>query len=565
MFSSIWSESPIGHIQDLSTEILDMSSSLSKKGRDAFRVLYLQCAEEVATLAYTLLSPDFSWNNYHSALGGKTLVELNHFSSDVLDLVRINKDAPGLEDWDHCETKARIAKSGIPEQAADEIIRLAHSLGHFPVAAFALAWISSRVERDGYIYRHGFSIWKDSQVKSLAEMADHLGITRERCRQIRNQLLDNLVSFFNGITLAGQCSYDYLDKELDSLVNEQEGTSFSIHFIRFILGSLYDTLSVVGNMEESLLPKVKGGTDDIFLAAIPCSLASAFDFNSFLNDISSKNNEKRTETQVMVMPEWSQEAKAMALTLASLRYGWTEENGSLVIPPNENKNRSDIMEDIIRDAGHPLSIEEIASEYARRYPDREADPAKIRGNMQVNPRIVPIGRTGVYSLVEWTSGTSRGGTIRSFVMEYLDNSESHIVPTKDVYEYVRRFRPNSSDENIRSNLMLDSEKPYRVIWKDGVSYLSYSVEDIPEGYKQVFRAYSEKRSFAESISLVDEFISRYGRLPVVCQDPEQTRLAQFLTNQYSLRRRGLLDEKKLEALSRIESMVKDDAVQLDLF
>ncbi len=90
------------------------------------------------------------------------------------------------------------------------------------------------------------------------------------------------------------------------------------------------------------------------------------------------------------------------------------------------------MEDIIRVAGHPQTIDEIASGYARRYSGRNADWNKIRANMQSNPRIVPIGRSGVYSLAVWTSGKARGGTIRSFVREYLDNSETHIVPTREV-------------------------------------------------------------------------------------------------------------------------------------
>ena len=223
------------------------------------------------------------------------------------------------------------------------------------------------------------------------------------------------------------------------------------------------------------------------------------------------------------------------------------------------------MEDIIRDAGRPLSIEEIMQEYARRYPDRKTDRLKIRGNIHVNPRIVPHGRTGVYSLAEWTDGCARGGTIRSFVRECLDGSESHIVPSKEVYEYVRRFRPASSDENILCNLMLESEKSFRILWKDGISYLSYSAEDIPEGYQQHVRSQSERRSFSESIGLIDNFISRHGYMPKVCDNPEETRLARFLSNIRSQRRKEQLTEEELSELIRLESKLDGGIIQLELF
>ena len=199
-------------------------------------------------------------------------------------------------------------------------------------------------------------------------------------------------------------------------------------------------------------------------------------------------------------------------------------------------------------------LDEIAEEYAKRYPNRATDPTRIRANMQGNPRIVPIGRSGVYSLAEWNTGKARGGTIRSFVRECLDNSDTHIVPAREVYEYVRQFRPSSTDENIITNLMLESEKTFRIIWKDGISYLNYSTGPIPEGYKQITRSFTERRSFQESIALLDKFISLHGRMPRICEDPEQTRLARFLSNLRSLRRRNLLPKEEMEELQRVESI-----------
>ena len=479
MPNTIWSETPIEHVQNLSSEVLDYASSLSKRAKDAFRALFDQCGEDIVALGYALMKTDFSWDSCHAALGAKSLEELKDFSLWVLSLLRDHKDLPGMEEWSRHEQMARITGGGLSEADADKILLLEQSLGYFPVAAFVSNWISSRQERDLYIYRHGLSIWKDNQERSLLEIASLFDITSERCRQLRNKLFEELLSVLQEQNIEEDCPYDYLSAGLESAVNEAEGTGFNLNFIRLIIGCCYSSLAAVGNIEDSIIFKLKGVTGDAFIAAVPRSMAENYEINAFLVEIESLNGEKSTETRLQKLPGWNVESGNMAALLAELRYGWKVSGDSLVIPPNADKTRPAIIEDIIRDAGRPLSIEEIVAEYSKRYADRQADPAKIRGNIHVNPRIVPIGRTGVYSLEEWTSGSARGGTIRSFVRECLDNSETHIVPTKDVCEYVRRFRPSSSDDNIITNLKLEAGRSFRVIWKDGISYLTYSTGSVP--------------------------------------------------------------------------------------
>lgn len=551
--------------EDLSEAIAGRVECLSKRGKEAFRSLFRRCGGNVHALVYALLSPDFSWRTCHPQIGDKTLVELKEFSSDVLALAEQFRNESGMEKLDWYRKKAVFAKYSLSGSAVEELTQLQFSLGYFPVAAFVKYWIASGKEKDNYIFLHGFSIWKDFHKENLAVIASKLGLTAERCRQIRLELLRLLLSVLNGLALETPCPYDLLGNNLDSSVNEAEGTGFTADFIRFILGNSFPGLSVVGNVEDCFLVKLKAGTCDPFVAAIPASLAESFDFNGFLAGIESRNAEKRTDVSYLPLPDRTPEIGELAATLAALRYGWLSDNGSLVIPPNADKNRSDIMEDIIRDAGRPLSIDEIYMEYRRRYPDRDTNLFRIRGNMFSNPRIIPIGRSGVYSLADWTDGSERGGTIRSFVQECLDNSESHIVPVGEVCDYVRRFRPTSSNDNIVANLMLDSEKKFRIIKENGVSFLSYSSEPIPKGYIQRTKAYFGRRSFEESVRLVEEFITRNGRMPRMCRDSEENRLASFLTLQRSLHRRGLLKPEALAELTHLESLLDNHPIQLELF
>ena len=563
--TSLWGDGPVHEIQDLSFEILTRASRLPKRGKDAVLALYNQCGRKVAEFAYTLLDPAFSWESVAGGLGGKTLGELSDFSKDILKLLSEYQTVPGLEDWVIRQGKAKLIRYGLSEEQADGIIRLEYELGHFPLASFLRDWFSSRPERESYIYRHGFAFWEAADPEDLGAMGAHLSVTRERLRQIRVRLAKELSTMLEGLSLPEPCPYPVLSPDCAALTNAQENTGFTADFLRYAIGSAFNDQSLVGPPLEAFFVKLRGEVEDPFVAAIPITLARQYDFNAFLADIELVNGRKRLETIRWVLPSETTEITEMAAKLAFLHYGWKTEEGELVIPPNAEKNRSDIMEDIIRSAGRPLTIEEIAEEYARRYPDRKTDRSRIQGNIHVNPRIVPMGRTGVYSLSEWNTGTERGGTIRSFVRECLDNSESHLVPAREVYEYVRRFRPSSTDTNILCNLMLETEKSFLLVWKEDIPYWTYTSNGIPEGYRKYNRAFEGARSTAESMEQLNRFVSRFGRMPRVCADPEETRLARFLSKVRGLRRRGLLKEEDRVALQAIESRLDGGALQLELF
>ena len=563
--TSLWGQGPVHEIQDLSFEILTRATRLSKRGKDAVRALFNQCGRKVAPFAYTLMNPAFSWANVAEGLGGKTLGELSDFTEDILKLLAGFQTVPGLEDWNVRQGKAKLIRFGLSGDQADGIIRLEHELGHFPLATFLRDWFSAHPERERYIFRHGFAVWEATEPEDLGTMGERLSVTRERLRQIRVRLAQELATMLDGLSLPGPCPYPVLSPDCAALTNKEEDTSFTADFLRYAIGLAFNDLSLVGSPLESFFVKLRGEAEDSFVAAIPSVLARQYDFNAFLAEMEAVNGRKRLETTRWELPSETGEITETAAMLALLRYGWKTEEGELVIPPNAEKNRSDIMEDIIRSAGRPLTIEEIAEEYVRRYPDRKTDRSRIQGNIHVNPRIVPMGRTGVYSLSEWNTGAERGGTIRSFVRECLDNSESHLVPAKEVYEYVRRFRPSSTDTNILSNLMLETEKSFLLVWKEDIPYLTYTSDGIPEGYRKYYRAFEGVRSSEESMEQLNRFVSRFGRMPRVCADSEETRLARFLSKVRGFRRRGLLKEEDRVALQAIESRLDGGVLQLELF
>ena len=558
---SIWEDCSLTSAQELEPLILDASSKLSKRGRDAFNSVYRKSGN-VSSFAHLIISADFSWKSL-SHIGQKTCQELTDFTASLLDLFQKHKNLKGIEDWESLKREYDLRSLGIRPKDAKRIVSIEHNIGHFPLCAFTYSWIIALDERDKFICENGMNIWSNRELMGLTDIAEHLDITNERARQLRVKVFDDLKSIISRISTDVHCHYDFLSESLVKDTEDKEGSSFNANFTRFLIGSYYNEMMVVGNVEDAIMFKLRGGDAAAFIAAVPRELCSEFDFNGFIEQLSALHKEPHTETILFPLPE-NTRLNEVSSKLAYLNFGWKTDDSSLVIPPNADKNLPEIMEDIIKRAGHPLTIDQILEEYARLYPSRIADKNRIRANMQSNPRITPIGRSGVYSLSDWKDGSSRGGTIRSFVRECIETSESHIVPMSQVIEYVRQFRPTITQENLIANLMLETEKSFSVIWKDNESYLTYSSQDVPDDFKKITRTYSGRRSFEENIELLKKFISEQGRMPQRGRDNDESRLAAFLSNQRSLRQRGLISKEREAIIEDIEKRLSGP-MQLELF
>lgn len=545
---SIWNTDNI-FLQGLETVVLDEASKLSKRGRDAFYSIYN--IGSIADFAYKLLDQDFKWSDI-PRLGGKTLSELSEFSEKIIALFEQHSNIVGLEEWERRKKMFDLGKAGIEKAYAETIYSLWESLGYLPVFSLISSWIMGLSEREKYICDHGMNIWATNEITGLDELAKDLGVTAERARQLRVKVLTELKSFISSISIDKECPYDCLSDNIENTIREKERVSFNANFIRFVAGTVYPYLSVAGNVDNAILVKLKGGDSNPFITAVPSHLCSGYDFNEFLQKIGTLNNESRTERILYPLPE-DEETRTVVSRLAYLRFGWISEKSALVIPPNADKNLPDIMEDIIRESGHPMTIDEIMNTFSRRYPGKIVEKSRIRGNMQLNPRITPIGRSGIYSLSEWTQGSMRGGTIRLFVKECLDASESHIVPVAKVLDYVRQYRPTVTQTNLTTNIMLESSKAFVMLWKGEEQFITYSSAEIPEGFKRITRSFTGRRSFEESVNLLFDFIEKNKRAPKTGRSDEEARLARFITNQRSLYRRGLLDGNAVSILETIES------------
>lgn len=114
-------------------------------------------------------------------------------------------------------------------------------------------------------------------------------------------------------------------------------------------------------------------------------------------------------------------------------------------------------------------------------------------------------------MTEWTHGEHRGGTIREFATEYLLSLSPSIAPLEDIGNYVRRFRPASSDKSIHANLLLGGT--YDIFYKEEVRYIGFANQEYPEEYRRFCSQTDSRRDFKSSCTLLEQFVAANERLP----------------------------------------------------
>ncbi len=415
----------------------------------------------------------------------------------------------------------------IPMLESDTILKifnLREKLGYFPVFATLEEYIRTFDKRDLKIINSLLLIYDGTMPVNRAEVAEELGVSIERVRQMLQQIIDRISNYLGMIKNLirtprryRRCPYRWRSLEVHHDINKAEGANFSRNLVNMVLGSLYREIAIVGNVRDSLMMK-----NDRFTRTtlVPMKLAKCFDFEQFLKSIEKTALQRRDEAEKMPIEQFASDcrinryyehykkdiisacttalkyniAMGAAAAKAYAKAGLMDpnprdplrkaakdvfasihlkvKNEMILFPATVKKQVPKMLEEIIRTKGHPMTAEEILKEYNRLYPDENRKKKFVSGNVLRAPSIMAIGRTGRYTLKEWNKGVRRGGTIRSFVREYLKSQPRLSAPVSDVIEYVLQFRPTTNRGSIISNLQLERKGSFIFSDKEGVRYIT---------------------------------------------------------------------------------------------
>lgn len=461
---------------------------------------------------------------------------------------------------------SQLHKLNLTDEQWDDIVNRAERCGHFPLFTGIYYLMSQMDERKLKIARNGLNIVYGKSVQDLTDIAHSLSISRERVRQLRDNCLDDILSYPRKIFRAGllddyvytgQSEYDFKH------IRTEEGVEYSNEYITVCIAISNPNLHIIGDYRKALL-KTSGAVRRLYL--VPSRVHNIFDFNKFILVVEDMLNEKRfypyrddLETFVRGLIKKSVTDEDFYNIVKECRQillkGYPDNiiNSQIHFPANARKTIPNLIEDILREYNRPMTAEDICEQLNQRYPDLEQIPSKIGSNALRNSNIVAVSRSSTYALAEWNYTEKRGGTIREIVEEYLNSLMEPIATLSDICEYVAKYRDNVKESSVKSNLLAESSNKFSLFYKGDVMYIGYSDYTFDEAYVLQEKRQG-RRSFKDSVALLEKFIQDNQRFPYSSGvSPEEIRLNKFLSVCRSNIRKGLLEPDEQAIIERIET------------
>ncbi len=377
---------------------------------------------------------------------------------------------------------------------------------------------------------------------TLESIASELLLTRERVRQIKMKLEDNIESYFSFIlsfTIHDFINYEIdisdnfqtIDQLLADKINENENVSFNISFYSIILRMFFEKSHYVLGDDETLTGKRKSSYSKNFQNCyiISKSLHESFSYASFIEDINSKLTDRITETyslhfegylfQFLLTPA-KQLLPEIRKTCEKIIFEEFEllitTDGYLTFERNKFKPHCEYIIETLEEADRMMKVEEISNIINSKYPEVEIEDQSIRSIVQREKELfIYIGRSSTYGLRKWEQQkvNLKGGTIREIVEEFLKQEETpkHI---SEILEYVLRFR-DTNEKNVLTNIRLEENNRFKFYEGDfvGLKDKKYPIESI--NFKRAvgshFRiALFEKMNGWELEKVIDNYVYQFG-------------------------------------------------------
>ncbi len=346
-------------------------------------------------------------------------------------------------------------------------------------------------------FKEVFSIYtaegNDTKEMPFAEASDLLIVTRERVRQLRNKVDEEIVNI--GISLKEvfvmanikkqypllfESPFISLDKNLSSEFNTGEGVKLSIKTIGLLLKGLF--------YPEVELLMIK--TSTIYL--VPAKWTSVFKFLKLeekVKSISAMSVWDRQEyfwdriyADMIVVKNDSSIPDILKFVnyLLKVEYGFID-SSSGEISGIRPKHLS-LIEKIYLAISHynePIGIDKIIAYINDNFPQTKFTKSTIHAALIRSRLVMTFGKSGTYGLKEWEGKRDniKSGSIADLVYSHLESCAKplHI---QDIHFYISQFR-KTTKRSILSIMSMDTNQRFELYGHSfyGVTGKNYDVED----------------------------------------------------------------------------------------
>jgi hypothetical protein len=321
-------------------------------------------------------------------------------------------------------------------------------------------------DREKFIFANNYGFMLSSKKQTLQSIGDQYSITRERVRQIAQNIptkiedaVRSLANKFPFLHTHLEYNIDLkkdmiiLDEEISETINKRENLQFSPRFYGYVFGSLY-------NKHFFTFQDIDLNYKSFYL--INRKYFDAFNFNAFFEDISTRRDKRIEQTYFLEFSKYlndfsstgnpvSDKVRGICKSIIAEEFDIRLEKGKIRFDRNTMIKLSEYILEILEAAGKPLKLKEICRELKNMTTKVPPNLESLRSSILSVEEIVAIGKTSTYALRKWDS--IKTGTIKDLVKEFLEKYDEpkHIA---DITAFVNKFR-RTSDKNIMSNLKLD--------------------------------------------------------------------------------------------------------------
>jgi len=431
-------------------------------------------------------------------------------------------------------------------------------------------------EKELEIFKRGFNFWTDSLPEKLENIAPNIRITRERTRQIRRKLLDEINSKFaflkalefDALNLYGldiNTEIILVDNDLVEEIQQKESVSCNNIFITKILSILLNkTHTLIGDIESCTFnsPKPKGLAyrwNSIYL--VKKEVENSFNFESLAIDINRRLSDRieedysfHFETYLISFQKEILEIDFFVIVQIAEHIIFNEFEISIdtfdqiIFRRNTKKQVIEYVYDILKEKNKPLDIYQIYNILVSKHPNVTKSAEALRGSCQRDPNLICFGRSSIYGLHIWEKDESiKGGTMHDIAEEFLIQFEipKHI---DKITEYVSQYRPSVTSKNLLYNLKSAENRRF-IFFKNyhiGLIKRQYNEEFIRNDNSKIVR-----RTWEVNFKLLSNFTNDFNRLPFSSGNKEEQKLYRFMNIQLNKASKNKVEQSKIDKINKL--------------
>jgi hypothetical protein len=495
---------------------------------------------KIRDISVRILSNEFSDFFDLKNVEVKTIGELKAFYLSIINFIEKVAEIKDENELIALRNRTFIEKLFSITSIHDELISPQST---FSLVAFLISNNAIFDKKENTVFLNAFKIFNHRGAFTIDEIANELHISRERVRQRRKGILENIISNFYFLRYLDNNLYQKynldenqqlinVDDTLNEMINQINKTNFTKEFNSILIYScVSDKYGLLGNIEDVLQPKVCYSKDRHYWCnfyLVQQELFDFFDFNGFVDDLSKRLNEKNEVSYSLNFKSYLSNflhGNDYNLTTLILPVAETIINieFELMIDLEDNvffkrniiKKNYEYAIEALEMLAVPSHIEKIYELVKNNFPQITKSKESFRACLLRTPEVICFGRSSVYGLKKWEIEKDgiKGGTIKGIIFDYLIDKDQPVHILELVYE-VHKYRKQTNAKNILTNLKVDPQNQF-VVFKQGFVGLSSKFYDselirLPKHLGKTISHFVKKQNIISRNQLEEYFSKKLG-------------------------------------------------------